>query len=166
MLLKIWCDIFSTESNFLRFYLITDGDPLGLLTGGVAGLITGRNECKSETQVSTSTCSHLKSPVICYSFSVSCWAKGLDSSEAGCRGFPGSAVVKNPPANAGDTGDTVLIPGWERFPGEGSGNPFQYSCLENSMDKGAWRATVPGVTEELDMTSQETRQQQQCNAIY
>ena len=48
---------------------------------------------------------------------------------------PGDSVVKNPPANAGNRGS---IPGTGRFPGEGNGNPFQYSCLENLMDKGAW----------------------------
>ena len=53
-------------------------------------------------------------------------------------------MVKNPPANAGDAGS---IPGSERSPGEGNGNPLQYSCLENPMDRGAWRATVPGVAE-------------------
>ena len=57
-------------------------------------------------------------------------------------GFPGGAVVKNPPANAGDTG---LIPGSGRSPGEGNGNPLQYSCLENLMAGGAWWATVLGV---------------------
>ena len=51
-------------------------------------------------------------------------------------------VVKNPPANAGDIRDLGLIPGPERFPREGHGNSLQYSCLENPMDKGAWRATV------------------------
>jgi len=56
--------------------------------------------------------------------------------------FPGSAVVKNPPANSGDTGDTSLIPGSRRFPGGGHGNPLQYSHLENSMNRGAWWATV------------------------
>ena len=55
-------------------------------------------------------------------------------------------MVKNLPANSGDIRDTGLIPGSERFPGEGNGNPLQYSCLENSMDRGAWRATVHGVT--------------------
>ena len=45
-------------------------------------------------------------------------------------GFPGGAVVKNPPANAGDGRDRILIPGLGRFPGVGNGNPFQYSCLE------------------------------------
>ena len=51
-------------------------------------------------------------------------------------------VVKNLPANAGDAIDAVSIPGLGRFPGEGNGNPLQYSCLENPRDKGAWRATV------------------------
>ena len=54
----------------------------------------------------------------------------------------GVSVVKNPPANAGDTG---LIPGSGKSLGEGNGNPFQCSCLKNSMDKGAWLATVHGV---------------------
>ena len=52
-------------------------------------------------------------------------------------------MVKNPPANAGDVG---LIPGSGRSPEEGNGNPLQYSCLENAMDRGAWRATVYEVT--------------------
>ena len=51
-------------------------------------------------------------------------------------------VIKNPSANAGDIRDTGLIPGSGRSPGEGHGNPFQYSWLENPMDRGAWRATV------------------------
>ena len=54
-------------------------------------------------------------------------------------------MVKNLPANAGDIRDTGLIPGSERFAGEGNGNPLQYSCMENSMDRGAWWATVHGV---------------------
>ena len=54
-------------------------------------------------------------------------------------------IVKNLPANAGDTGDTGSIPGLGRSPGEGHGNPLQYSYLENPMDRGAWQATVDGV---------------------
>ena len=54
-------------------------------------------------------------------------------------------VVKNLPASAGDTRDAGLIPGLGRFPGGGPGNPLQYSCLENPMDRGAWWATVHGV---------------------
>ena len=51
-------------------------------------------------------------------------------------------VVKNLPANAGDLRDMGLIPGLGRSPGGGHGNPLQYSCLENTMDRAAWRATV------------------------
>ena len=66
--------------------------------------------------------------------------------------FLGGSVVKNPSANAGDSGS---IPGLGRFPGGGHGNPLQYSCLENPMDRGAWRATVHGVTES-DVTEELT----------
>ena len=54
-------------------------------------------------------------------------------------GFPGGIVVKNPPANSGDTKNKDLIPGLGRFPGVGNDNLFQYSCLKNSMDRGAGR---------------------------
>ena len=54
-------------------------------------------------------------------------------------------MVKNPPAYAGDAGDMGSIPGSGRFPGEGNGNPLQYSCLENPVDRGAWRAKVDRV---------------------
>ena len=54
-------------------------------------------------------------------------------------------MVKNPLASAGDVRDTGLIPGLERSPGGGHGNPLQYSCPENSMDRGAWRVTVYGL---------------------
>ena len=60
-------------------------------------------------------------------------------------------MVKNPPANAGGIRDTGLMPGSGRSPGEGHGNPLQYSCLEKPMDRGAWQATVCGVAG-LDMT--------------
>ena len=68
----------------------------------------------------------------------------------GC--FPGDSVVKNPPVNAGDIGDSSSIPGWGRCPGGGHDNPLQYSCLANPMDKGAWQATVHGVAKVLVMT--------------
>ena len=58
-------------------------------------------------------------------------------------GFPGGSEVK---ASACNAGDLVSIPGLGRSPGEGNGNPLQYSCLENPMDRGAWWATVHGVT--------------------
>ena len=55
-------------------------------------------------------------------------------------------MVKNLPANEEDARDVGLIPGLGRFPGGGNGNPLQYFCLENSTDRGAWWATVHGVT--------------------
>ena len=54
-------------------------------------------------------------------------------------------VVKNLPANEGDISDMGSIPSYGRFPGGGHSNPLQYSCLENPMDRGIWRATVHGV---------------------
>ena len=60
------------------------------------------------------------------------------------RIFSGNTVVKNLPANSGDLREVGLIPGSERFPAVGNGNPLQYSCLENSMDRGAWWATSMG----------------------
>ena len=65
-------------------------------------------------------------------------------------GFPGVAVVKNSPDNAGDARDTGSIPGLGRSPGVGNGNLLQYSCLETPMGRGVWQATVHGATE-LDM---------------
>ena len=64
-------------------------------------------------------------------------------------GFPGGSAVKNLSANAGDTGS---IPGLGRSPGEENGNPLQYSCLGNPMDREVWQATVHGVTKESDTT--------------
>ena len=59
-------------------------------------------------------------------------------------GFSGSSVVKNPPSSVGDVGSIL---GWGRSPGGGHGYPFQYSCLENPMVRGAWRATAHKITE-------------------
>ena len=59
-------------------------------------------------------------------------------------GFPGASVVRNPPSNAGDT--SKCNPRVRKNPGEGNGKPLQYTCPGNHMDKGAWWATVHGVT--------------------
>ena len=64
----------------------------------------------------------------------------------------GGAVIKNPHANAGDSRDVSLIPGSGRSPGGGNGNPLQYSCLENSMDRGARWAIVHGMAKRLERT--------------
>ena len=60
--------------------------------------------------------------------------------------LPGGAVVKNPPASKGNARDTNSILGLERSPGEGNDYPLQYSCLGNLVDRGAWQATVHGIT--------------------
>ena len=67
-------------------------------------------------------------------------------STACSQGFPGGAVVKNLPANAGDAGDLG------RSPGEGNSKPLQYSSLGNPMDRGAWWAIIHGIIKESDMT--------------
>jgi len=61
-------------------------------------------------------------------------------------------VVKDPPTNAGNIRDASLIPGSGRSPGGGHGNPLQYTCLENPMDREAWQATVHRVIKESDIT--------------
>ena len=66
-------------------------------------------------------------------------------------GFLDGSSGKEPTCHAGDTREAGSIPGWGRSPGGGNGNPLQYSCLENPMNRGAWRATVHGVTK-LDTT--------------
>ena len=66
-------------------------------------------------------------------------------------GFRGGSVVKNPSANVGDARDMGSVPGLGRSSGGGHGNPLQYSCLKNPMERGAWWATVHGVAE-LEVT--------------
>ena len=68
-------------------------------------------------------------------------------------GFPDGSVVRNLTANARDIGDAGSIPRLGRFPGEGNGNPFQYSYLGNPVDRGAWWATVQRVTKNLTQLS-------------
>ena len=70
---------------------------------------------------------------------------GLKEMYFRCWVSPSGSVVKNPSTNVEDTKDTGSIPGLGRFPGEGNGNPFQYSCLENSKNREAWWAIVHGV---------------------
>ena len=66
------------------------------------------------------------------------------------KSFPGGSAVKTLPANAGDAGDAGSIPESGRSPGEGNVYPLQYSCLQHSMDRGAWQTTVSGVAPESD----------------
>ena len=95
-------------------------------------------------------CSCLENPVA----REACWAAvhGVTQSRTRLKRLSSSSstvapVVKNLPVNAGDVRDSGSIPESERSPGEGNGNPLQYSCLENSMDRGASKAIVRGVTQ-------------------
>ena len=74
------------------------------------------------------------------------WVMAKCSGYCWCQSFPHGSVVKNPPANAGDSGDSGLIPGSRRSPGEGNDISLQYSSVEYPMDRGAWRAIVHWVT--------------------
>ena len=80
---------------------------------------------------------------------ICCTCSFFPTGSSSTHGFPGGSAVKNPPADAGDTGS---IPGSGRSPGGGNGSPLQYSCLENPMDRGGWWATVHEVakTERLN----------------
>ena len=71
------------------------------------------------------------------------------STGISCEGLPQWLNGKEPAYNAGDVGSVL---GSGRSPGEGNGNPLQYSCLENPMEKGTWQATFHGLSKELDMT--------------
>ena len=82
------------------------------------------------------------------------WLSEIRPSPQRHRAFPAALVVKNPSANAGDLG---YIPGLGRSPGEGNGNPLQYSCLENPMDGEAWCATVHGVAKSRTRLKQLSR---------
>ena len=74
-------------------------------------------------------------------------ARHFIHSESFHPSYQHGTVIKNLPANAGDTGDVDSIPGSGRSSGGRNGNPLQYSCLESPMDRGAWWATVHGITE-------------------
>ena len=91
------------------------------------------------------------------------WIASAQGSE---RGFPCGAVVKNPPANVGDTRKVGSIPGSERSPGVGNGNPLQYSCLENPMDRGAWKTTVYGVAKNLIVEHAGTLEETTSSTIF
>ena len=93
---------------------------------------------------------------LCWTMGVSCYqllVSRKSSVSSKSSESPGVSqvvlVVKNPPANAGDVRDASSIPGLGRSSGEGNGHLLQYSCLENPIDRGAWWATVHGVTKSL-----------------
>ena len=69
------------------------------------------------------------------------------------KGFPDGPVGKESTCNAGDTGNVGSVPGSGRSPGEGNGNPLQYSCMENPMDRGAWWAIIQRVEKSQTLLS-------------
>ena len=73
------------------------------------------------------------------------------SQQPGNVGIQVAVVVRNPPADTGDVRDAGSVPGWGRSPGEGHGNPLQYSCLETPMDRGVGWATVPRVASQAGL---------------
>ena len=87
-------------------------------------------------------------------------------SIADLQGFPGDSVLENPSVNAGDMGYAGLIPGSGIFPGGENGNPLQYSCLKNHMDRGAWRATVHGGHKELKWLSHSAHPSRWFTVLY
>ena len=93
-----------------------------------------------------------------FSFNAASWGQLL-SGPSKVEGFPGGAGGKEPAANEGDKSDMGSIPGWGRSPGGGHGNPLQHSCLENPMERGAWRATVHGVAKSQTRLKQLTHPQ-------
>ena len=106
------------------------------------------------------------------SFSVTSLAAPAESKYSIPRGFPGGAGGKEPTANAEDTRDVGLNPESARSPGKGNHYPIQYSCLENPMDRGAWRAAVHGVTQSrtrlkrLSSSSSSSRGRRWCQVVW
>ena len=94
------------------------------------------------------SCGHCKKPPPTW------WLKTIHAYSP--LGFPGGSVVNNLPASARDSGDVCSVPGSGRSPRGGNGNPLQYSCLENPMDRGAWWAIIHGVAKSRTRLSMHT----------
>ena len=112
---------------------------LGLWNWTAHSFLSFKSICSTLCQ----TLCKMKNNASCYSFSLS-WRDKMELILLlGKRGFPDGSVGKESTCSAGNPS---LIPGSRRSPGEGNGNPLQYSCLKNPRDRGAWRGTVHGVT--------------------
>ena len=98
----------------------------------------------------------LKQPGACREGGVSDRVPALGAPFSGMWAPQGAQLVKNPPANATEARDAGSVRGWGRCPGEGNGNPRQYSCLGNPTDRGAWWAAVPRITESWTSLSTHT----------
>ena len=85
------------------------------------------------------------------------WWKSEIKVRIGREGFPDGTTIKNLPCNAGDMGDAGSVPGLGRSPGGGCGNPLQYSCLNNFLDRGTWQGIVHGITESRTRLSEHAK---------
>ena len=140
----------ATHSSVLAWRIPGMGEPGGLLSMGSDRVGHDWSDSASAVDIKhffNVTVGHLNNffgetsiQILSPFLKIDCW---FLLSYMNSLGFPGGLVVKNPPINAGGLG---LIPGLGRSPGEGNGYWLQYSCLENPMDRGAWQATVHGVT--------------------
>ena len=117
----------------------------GLVFSTVFGMTKHRDQgCFNFVSLESTWAWHKVTPqIILVSLPQNCSRPPLYTDSFICFMIIGS-VIKNSPGNAGDVGEVNLIPGSGKLPGEGNGNPLQYSCLGNPMDRGAWQATVMG----------------------
>ena len=99
--------------------------------------------CSAETLINLAFCKSSYWLAYTDNISLTCPVEQEMASSLDVLGFSGGSVIKNPPVN---TGDTSSIPGSGRSPGGGKGNPLQFACLGNLMNRGAWKATVLGNT--------------------
>ena len=118
-------------------YLLRDESPVSLYTGILPWWLSTNFSIHPEC--------HAPCSLLCLlnAYSLFIYFFNINITQRRESGFPGSSVIKNPSANAGDMGS---VPGLGRFHGEGNDNPLQYSCLKNPMDREAWQATIQRVT--------------------
>ena len=119
---------------------------------------------KAENLQNWSGLSRVTEMVSCWAemqYQLSCWSFSILPAYliGKTLAHPSGAVVKNPPAKAGDARGSDSIPGLGKSPGGGNGNPLQYSCLKNPMDRGAWQAIVHGVAKSWTQLSDWTHTQ-------
>ena len=140
---QVWCDL----CDGLRcdvIYVMGSG----VTSGTIAAFLRSWGEASMSHFFCQSTKKNSRFKSCCIQLGTALpWLTCYNDSNNSNSGLPKWLSGKNPPATSGDAG---LIPGSGRFPGGGNGNPFQYSCLENSMNRRAWQAAVWGVTKIYD----------------
>ena len=153
----------ATHSSVLAWRIPGTGEPGGLLS--MASHRVGHNWSDLAAAAAAAEFIKLVSAQLGRSLEAICfWVSSSPTQpHASCKQASKVAlVVKNPPANAGESRDAGSIPGSGISSGVGNGNPPQYSCRENSMDSGAWRAAVHGVPKNQTRLSTSCRKEKQC----